>query len=90
MQKVYLAGPTVFLPDADERFVRMKRILSTYGLDGRAPVDKQVGLEKVKRGRRLGEAIYDADESLMDSVDAANLQHRSISQRDRNGRWHSV
>jgi nucleoside 2-deoxyribosyltransferase len=71
MQKVYLAGPTVFLPDADERFARMKKILSTYGLAGKAPVDNQAGLETLMPGRGLGEAINDADESLMDSVDAA-------------------
>jgi nucleoside 2-deoxyribosyltransferase len=71
MKKVYLAGPTVFLPDADARFSEMKRILLRYGLEGVAPVDNQAGLEGLKPGVELGLAIYDADEALMETVDAA-------------------
>ncbi len=71
MKIVYLAGPTVFLIDADERFGRMKEILRKYNLHGKAPVDNQAGLENFAHGPALAEAIYDADESLMDSVDAA-------------------
>jgi nucleoside 2-deoxyribosyltransferase len=71
MKTVYLAGPTVFLIDADERFGRMKEILRKYNLHGKAPVDNQAGLENFAHGPALAEAIYDADESLMDSVDAA-------------------
>lgn len=70
MANVYLAGPTVFLPDAAEIFVTMKSILACYDLTGVAPVDNQVGLEQLPPGEKLAEAIYLADEQLMREADA--------------------
>ncbi|MFY0614400.1 MAG: nucleoside 2-deoxyribosyltransferase [Hyphomicrobiaceae bacterium] len=71
MANVYLAGPTVFLPNAAEIFVTMKSILACYDLTGVAPVDNQVGLEQLPPGEKLAEAIYLADEQLMRAADAA-------------------
>lgn len=71
MERVYLAGPTVFFPDADQRFDRMKVILQRYGLSGVAPIDNQIGLEGLPVGLALATAIYRADENLMNAVDAA-------------------
>lgn len=71
MSDVYLAGPTVFLPNADEIFTEMKTILARYGLTGVAPIDNQIGLEQLQPGEQLAEAIYLADEQLMRTVDAA-------------------
>lgn len=71
MTIVYLAGPTVFLPDATEVFATMKSILARYQLTGAAPVDNQIGLEDLPPGQQLAEAIYLADESLMQKADAA-------------------
>ena len=71
MTKVYLAGPTVFLPNADDIFEAMKSILAQHGLTGVAPIDNQIGLEQLPPGQELAEAIYLADEQLMLNVDAA-------------------
>lgn len=69
--KVYLAGPTVFLPKAQMVFETMKAILSDYELEGVAPVDNQHGLESVSPGPLLNTAIFRADVDLMNKVDAA-------------------
>ena len=67
---VYLAGPTVFLPDPDKTFARMKAICHDRGLIGKAPLDNQIGLEGLPLGRGLIERIARADIALMRSVDA--------------------
>ena len=71
MSVVYLAGPTVFLPNAADVFETMKSILAQHGLEGMAPIDNQIGLEQLDPGETLAEAIYLADEGLMRQVDAA-------------------
>jgi len=71
MKSVYLAGPMVFLTDAERIFGIMKDILKNYGLKGVAPVDNQSNLIGVRPGRELNEAIYDADVEIMNSVDGA-------------------
>ena len=71
MANVYLAGPTVFMADAESIFEKMKAILVRHDLTGVAPVDNQVGLEQLPPGERLAEAIYLADEQLMRKADAA-------------------
>ena len=71
MTNVYLAGPTVFLPDAAAVFAKMKGILARYELNGVAPIDNQIGLEQLPPGGQLAEAIYLADEQLMREADAA-------------------
>jgi nucleoside 2-deoxyribosyltransferase len=69
--RVYIAGPTVFHPDAEPLFQEMKRILWDCGLEGRAPLDNQLGLETAAPGRALAQAIYKADEDLMRNVEGA-------------------
>ena len=69
--KVYIAGPMVFYPDAEDVFSEMKATLGRHGLDGCAPLDNQIGLERIAPGRELAAAIYRADEELMRTVDAA-------------------
>lgn len=71
MSIVYMAGPTVFLPDAVEVFEAMKSILAKYDLEGAAPIDNQIGLEQLSPGEKLADAIYLADEQLMREADAA-------------------
>ena len=71
MKTVYLAGPTVFLPDAESVFHTMKAILKEHGLKGVAPVDNQSNLKGVSPGKDLNEAIYNADVEIMNSVDGA-------------------
>jgi nucleoside 2-deoxyribosyltransferase len=71
MKSVYLAGPTVFLPDADRVFGIMKSMLREHGLMGVAPVDNQSSLSGVLPGKELNHAIYKADVEIMNSVDGA-------------------
>jgi nucleoside 2-deoxyribosyltransferase len=71
MKSIYLAGPMVFLPDAERVFGIMKDILKDYGLKGVAPVDNQSNLTGVRPGKDLNEAIYQADIEIMNSVDGA-------------------
>jgi len=71
MKTVYLAGPTVFLPDAECIFDTMKAVLKDHGLKGVAPVDNQSKLKGVSPGKDLNEAIYQADVGIMNSVDGA-------------------
>lgn len=71
MKTVYLAGPMVFLSDAERVFEIMKDILKDHGLRGVAPVDNQSTLIGVRPGRDLNEAIYRADVEIMNSVDGA-------------------
>jgi nucleoside 2-deoxyribosyltransferase len=71
MKKVYLAGPTVFHPDADAIFAVMKGILSEHKLMGVVPVDNQSQLKGIPPGPDLNSAIYSADVGIMRSVDAA-------------------
>ncbi|HVY18033.1 MAG TPA: nucleoside 2-deoxyribosyltransferase [Rhodopila sp.] len=69
--RLYLAGPTVFLPEPEPEFARMKSICRACGVEGVAPLDGQMGLEGLPPGRPLLEAIVRADMALMDSVDGA-------------------
>jgi nucleoside 2-deoxyribosyltransferase len=71
MKTIYLAGPAVFLPDAESVFDTMKAILKQHGLKGVAPVDNQSNLKGVSPGKDLNEAIYNADVEIMNSVDGA-------------------
>jgi len=71
MKTVYLAGPMVFLSDAERVFGIMKNILKDHGLRGVAPVDNQSHLMGVRPGKDLNEAIYQADVEIMNSVDGA-------------------
>jgi nucleoside 2-deoxyribosyltransferase len=67
--RVYLAGPMVFLPDPEATFQMMKAICRRYGLDGVSPLDNQLGLEQLPPGRNLLESIVKADIELMEAVD---------------------
>ena len=69
--KVYLAGPDVFLPDAD-RIGRLKRdICKRHGLEGLFPLDSNPPDD----GAPLSQRIFRANTALMDKADAiiANL-----------------
>jgi nucleoside 2-deoxyribosyltransferase len=69
--RIYLAGPTVFAPDTETIFARMKEICSNLGVEGVAPLDGQIGLEGLPPGRPLLERIVLADIGLMDRLDGA-------------------
>jgi len=71
MKKVYLAGPTVFHPNAEGFFAAMKGVLADYGLLGVAPIDNQAHLLGIPPGPDLNAAIYEADIGIMRTVDAA-------------------
>lgn len=71
MPTVYIAGPMIFDRDCHIFFEQAKSILSACHLNGVAPIDNQIGLEGLEPGLELARRIFDADESLMNKVDAA-------------------
>ena len=44
-QKIYLAGPDVFLKDAEDQFIRKKAICEKYGHQGFSPLDNDLILD---------------------------------------------
>ncbi len=70
MKTVYLAGPTVFLPEPGPVFAAMKAICARHGLQGVSPLDNQMGLQGVAPGPALARAVVQADIALMRQVDA--------------------
>jgi nucleoside 2-deoxyribosyltransferase len=69
MNRIYLAGPTVFEPDPEASFTVMKAICARHGLEGVSPLDNQIGLEGIPPGRDLLRRIVAADIALMQRLD---------------------
>jgi nucleoside 2-deoxyribosyltransferase len=69
--KIYLAGPTVFLPDHDLIFDAMKSICANHGVEGCSPLDNQIGLKGLSPGKATITEIVKADFDLMRKADAA-------------------
>lgn len=69
--KIYLAGPDVFLPDADEIGRRKAEICARFGLTGLYPLDHAIDLTAPDASRQ----IFCGNEAMMDRADAiiANL-----------------
>ncbi len=72
--RIYLAGPDVFLADANELAEAKKAICAEYGLEGVWPLDNTLNL-KGMAPPAAGLAIAQANENLMQECDAiiANL-----------------
>ena len=71
--RIYLAGPDLFYVDASQRYVELKALCSTHGLEGVAPTDGQtILMEPTPVGARR---IYRHDLATMLSCQAvlANL-----------------
>lgn len=66
MIRAYLAGPDVFLPDADAHAARKIAICATHGIEGLAPLNE---------GLTDWQAIFDKDVAMMEASDIiiANL-----------------
>lgn len=67
--RVYLAGPEVFLPDAESIGLEKQRLCNEHGFDGLFPLDASLdltGLSKSESARRIALA----NEALMRSADA--------------------
>lgn len=67
--RVYLAGPTVFLPDAMAVAEAKKALCAKYGFEGVFPLDGGVKLDGLSPFDQ-GMAIYRANCALMDGCDA--------------------
>jgi nucleoside 2-deoxyribosyltransferase len=69
--KIYLAGPDVFLPDAEEIGLRKSQICASYGLIGLHPLDSAI--DPAAEGTSL--KIFRANKAMMDEAGAiiANL-----------------
>ncbi len=67
--KVYLAGPEVFLPDAAELGAKKRALCERYDLEGLFPFDSKGGA--VPASERADWAIYRANVALMREADWA-------------------
>lgn len=67
-ERIYLAGPDVFLPDPQSAATAKKRICDEHGFVGVFPLDKALDLEGLSP-RDAGLRIFDANEELMRSCD---------------------
>ena len=72
MQKIYLAGPEVFLPDALDIGHTHKTLCETYGFEGLFPLDNTITGSSLKE---VAAAIRDANQKMIHSCDIviANL-----------------
>lgn len=66
--RVYLAGPDLFFPDAEERYSRLKAMCTAHGLDGVAPTDGQTF--PIERTLECARRIRHHDLATMHSCDA--------------------
>jgi len=65
--RVYLAGPEVFLVDADGLSERKKTLCRRYGFQGVSPLDAEMRLDSNKNRRETGLQISRANEELIRS-----------------------
>lgn len=74
MKKVYLAGPDVFHPQAQERGLYLRRLCLEHGLEGLYPLDNQ--LPRGLTGASAARWISAANMAMLRSADAvlANLE----------------
>jgi nucleoside 2-deoxyribosyltransferase len=68
-QKIYLAGPEVFLPDAVDIGLRKEALCETYGFIGLFPLDNDV--PDLAPHQRRDNAIYRANLALTKEADVA-------------------
>jgi nucleoside 2-deoxyribosyltransferase len=73
--RVYLAGPEVFLPDADALFDRKKALCAQYGMVGVCPLDDLPNVPEGGAAPLVWHAIYRRNELHLRNCDAliANL-----------------
>jgi nucleoside 2-deoxyribosyltransferase len=71
----YLAGPDVFLPDAEAHAARKVAICAGFGITGRPPLNEDVESLKALPESRLWRVIFDKDVAMMEECDIiiANL-----------------
>lgn len=67
MQKIYLAGPDVFLPDAVEIGRRKKELCARYGFEGLLPSDNEI--DPNAGGEDTDKLIYRANERMIRRAD---------------------
>ncbi|WP_430461860.1 nucleoside 2-deoxyribosyltransferase [Thalassolituus sp. LLYu03] len=73
MKRIYLAGPEVFLPNANELGLRKKQLCRDYGFEGLFPLDTEIRMGD--DNENLGFVISRANEGLIHDADIiiANL-----------------
>lgn len=73
--RIYLAGPDVFLPDADAHLTALEQLCEAAGLRGVRPSDGGLAQDSSGTGDEKAERIYQANVALIRSSDGvlANL-----------------
>ncbi len=67
-QYIYLAGPEVFFPEADEIFRRKKALCGAHGFCGLAPLDNAIEADPEEQ-KAFARSIFLANEKLMQQAD---------------------
>ena len=70
MMEIYLAGPEVFLPDADVIFEKKKAICGDHGFKGVSPFDNEPP-KRLRNPLKISGAIYRSNELAMKNCDLA-------------------
>lgn len=79
--KIYLAGPEVFLPDAEAVFDEKRAICERHNCKGMSPLDNALDLVNLSK-HEAARAIYNGNEEMMrtcDSIIANVTPFRGIS-----------
>ncbi len=73
--KIYLAGPDIFYPNADQVGKVMKDACRKHNLEGLFPLDEQITFCEEESGPEKATKVYKADIGLLEEADAvvANL-----------------
>lgn len=69
MQRIYLAGPEVFLPDNIAVFEAKKALCKKYGFEGVSPFDADLDPLRIDNTMETGIRIAGANEDLIESCD---------------------
>src|SRR5215510_3144287 len=67
MQKIYLAGPEVFLAEAIEVARRKKELCAAYGFEGMFPLDNEIA--EAAGGEPIDRLIYRANAAMIRRAD---------------------
>lgn len=68
IKSIYLAGPGVFFPDAQEHIERKRSLCEKHGFKGLSPLDNELS-SNISIPHDLSREIFDANIALMDLAD---------------------
>ena len=67
---VYLAGPDLFLPDANDRYATLEAVCAAHRLRAQRPFDGEAALHKATSRGGAAQRIFDGNMALLRAADA--------------------